>query len=286
NIKYRLENDDSGLIDVGFMDDMMNVQFGRIISDTDKLTQARVAIIPSNLGDVSILGKTIKLNDYLFTIIGIYEQEEQFLSTNHIYIPKRTFDKYFGGHNKMEYIEFYVMDNGRVQNIMNEVKQKLEKEGSNNNIGVYDITNTNEVSGNISQLFSVITSVVALIAGISLFIAGVGIMNMMYTSVSERKHEIGIKRALGATKKQILLQFLLEGIFITILGGLLGLIFGVIFTKLLSFVFPFSIQIDFAIVLLAIGISSLVGITFSFVPATNASKQNTIAILKWEKGGI
>ena len=285
NVNFELEQNIKGTADVSKPSKIETDYIGRTITDTDELYSSKVAVVPNDLFNKDLdnseayLNKTITLNEQTFTIIGIYELEEQLISSNPILIPEKTFNKYLNKNNNIQHLEFYVYQTDQITAIINTVQQKLMNEGRNRNIGIYDITNTSIVSENISQLFSVITMVVASIASISLFIAGVGIMNMMYTSVSERKQEIGIKRALGATKKQIMLQFLLEGIFISILGGSIGLLFGWLLSKVLSIWFPFQVEIDFITVILAIGISSLVGIVFSFVPAKKAANQNTIAII-------
>ncbi|WP_462413182.1 ABC transporter permease [Neobacillus sp. Marseille-QA0830] len=287
NVDYDLEQKLQGTTDVSKQTKTIETEYiGRTVTDTDEMYHSKVAMIPSDLlnadlGHSSIfLNKTIKLNEQTFTIIGIYEAQDQLTGSNPIFVPENTFNQYFGQNNKFQYVEFYVNEPNRINAIIHEIQQKLASEGINRHLGTYDITNTSAVSKNISQLFSVITMVVASIAGISLFIAGVGIMNMMYTSVSERRREIGVKRALGATKKQIMHQFLLEGILISLLGGCIGLLFGWLLSQFLSIFFPFHVQIDSFTVLLAIGISSIVGIVFSFVPAKKAAAQNTIAILQ------
>ena len=285
NVNFELEHNLKGSADISKPSKIETDYLGRTITDTDELYSSKVAVVPNDLfnrdleGSENFINKTITLNDQTFTIIGIYEIEEQLISSNPILVPEKTFNKYFNKNNNIQYIEFYVYKTNQITSIINTVQQKLMSEGRNRNIGIYDITNTSIVSDNISQLFSVITMVVASIAAISLFIAGVGIMNMMYTTVSERKQEIGIKRALGATKKQIRHQFFLEGIFISILGGSIGLLFGWLLSNMLSIWFPFRVEIDFITVVLAIGISSLVGIVFSFVPAKKAANQNTIDII-------
>ena len=122
--------------------------------------------------------------------------------------------------------------------------------------------------------------VIGLVGGIALVISGIGIMNMMYTSVSERVKEIGIRKAIGATQNDIKAQFLLEGLILTLVGGIIGFALGEFFAFFISFFLPFKASFDYFTIMLAVGISSAIGIVFSIIPASNASKKNTIDILK------
>ena len=131
----------------------------------------------------------------------------------------------------------------------------------------------------ISQALNSITWFISAVAGISLFIAGIGIMNMMYISVSERNREIGIRIALGATRQAIMLQFLMEGMTITIAGGIIGYILGMIFAAALSVILPFKASVDLTTVLLALGISGFIGLVFSVMPASQASKKDLTEVM-------
>ena len=128
----------------------------------------------------------------------------------------------------------------------------------------------------------VLTYFISAIAGISLFIAGIGVMNMMYISVSERTQEIGIRLAVGATQKNILWQFLLESIMLTVGGGITGFMIGWMLSSLISLLIPYHIHaiVTFGNFLLAFGVSTAVGIIFGMLPATQAAKRNLIDILR------
>ncbi|WP_230910411.1 ABC transporter permease [Weissella cibaria] len=132
----------------------------------------------------------------------------------------------------------------------------------------------------ISKSISGITYFVAAIAGISLFIAGIGVMNMMYISVSERTQEIGVRLALGATPKNIMMQFLLEAIILTVSGGVIGLVIGTSVAAVASMAMPFRAIVTPASVALAFGVSTAVGIVFGLLPAKQAANKNLIDILR------
>ena len=139
---------------------------------------------------------------------------------------------------------------------------------------------TSELMKGIGDVLSTITYFISAVAGISLFIAGVGVMNMMYISVSERTKEIGIRRALGATKGNIQLQFLVEGILITTLGGVIGYIFGIGIAKMVSLLLPFDALVDWPTALISVIVSVTIGVVFAFFPAKSAANKNIIDILR------
>jgi len=119
-----------------------------------------------------------------------------------------------------------------------------------------------------------------LVAGISLIVGGIGVMNIMLVSVAERTHEIGVRKAVGASNMNIFLQFLFEALILCILGGIFGLILGYIFAFLVSIITPFAPYIDINICLSAIAIAVIVGTIFGLYPAIRASRRNPIDSLK------
>ena len=137
-----------------------------------------------------------------------------------------------------------------------------------------------QIMESIGKVIDGLTYFISAIAGISLFIAGVGVMNMMYISVSERTKEIGIRRSLGATENSIQIQFLLEGLIITTIGGIVGYLFGIGLAYLIAKLLPFGIYIDLSVILLAVGVSMFIGIIFSVMPAKAAAKKDVVEILR------
>lgn len=134
----------------------------------------------------------------------------------------------------------------------------------------------------INKIFDGITYFVAAVAGISLFIAGIGVMNVMYISVAERTEEIAIRRAFGAKSRDIEIQFLIESVVLCLLGGIIGLILGILFSFLVDAVTPsyVSTMISFGPVIIAVGVSTLIGVVFGWVPARAAAKKELIDIIK------
>ena len=134
-----------------------------------------------------------------------------------------------------------------------------------------------DVIGNITGM---LTLLLAGIASISLLVGGIGIMNMMLVSVTERTTEIGLRKALGAEPAQIQLQFLIESIFISLFGGILGLIIGILIALVAAVLMEFSFTITAWTIILAVGFSAAVGIIFGFAPARKASRLNPIDALR------
>lgn len=131
----------------------------------------------------------------------------------------------------------------------------------------------------ISNVIGGLTTFVTAITGIALFVGGVGVMNIMYVSVTERKREIGIRRAIGAKPNSIMLQFLLEAVIVTGIGGIIGIIFGAIFGKLIGLIIPidgFKAVITLKTLIQSASVSVLVGVLFGIVPAQNAAKLDPI----------
>ncbi|MDU0465512.1 ABC transporter permease, partial [Staphylococcus chromogenes] len=162
------------------------------------------------------------------------------------------------------------------------VTDKLNKSGSAVGSGTYQYTDMEALMKNINKVFDAITYFVAAVAGISLFIAGIGVMNVMYISVAERTEEIAIRRAFGAKGRDIELQFLIESVILCLIGGIIGLVIGIAIAALVDALTPDYIKssVTLGSVLLAVGVSSLIGIVFGWIPSRAASKKELIDIIK------
>lgn len=156
------------------------------------------------------------------------------------------------------------------------------KKGSGSVLGEYTYTDTEEIIKSIDKIFDSITYFVAAVAGISLFIAGIGVMNVMYISVAERTEEIAIRRAFGAKSRDIELQFLIESILICVTSGFIGLILGVVFATIIDVLTPDYIKsvVSLSSVIIAVSVSILIGLLFGWIPARAASKKELIDIIK------
>ncbi|BDR57868.1 ABC transporter permease [Xylocopilactobacillus apicola] len=224
-----------------------------------------------------IVGKTVEIGGESFLIKGVFDPG--LASSTRVEMNKSTYENYFRDSNQKN-IQITVPSKDNLTKVASEVVKKLNGQGSMHNQGNYDFSNNAAMTDVISSTLQMLTLIVSFIAGISLFISGVGVMNMVYTSISERIKEIGIRRALGATGKAIQRQFLLEGLLLTLFGGIIGYLLGELFAFLISRAMKFDFTFDPFVAGLAMGISVLVGLVFSYIPSKNAAQKNVVELIK------
>ncbi|MFK4996845.1 ABC transporter permease [Bacillus sp. N9] len=148
--------------------------------------------------------------------------------------------------------------------------------------GMYTTYDMGDYQAEYEQFLTIITLFISSIAGISLLVGGIGVMNIMLVSVTERTREIGLRKALGATRGRILLQFLIESVTLTSLGGLIGIGFAVLGSILVSQFSPITAIINPIVVIIGVGFSAFIGIIFGILPANKASKLSPIDALRYE----
>jgi len=146
----------------------------------------------------------------------------------------------------------------------------------------FSVVSQAEISGALTQVVDTFTIFLASIAGISLVVGGIGIMNMMLTTVTERTKEIGLRKAIGAKRRDINLQFLAEAIILTFIGGFIGILLGALIAFIMSYFEIIQTSVSIFSVFLAFGVSTLIGIVFGYYPAQKASKLNPIDALRYE----
>ncbi|MBY3608266.1 FtsX-like permease family protein [Enterococcus faecium] len=266
------------------------VSIGRNLTSQDSELSNKVAAIDSvtakELFDTSeqALGKGIEIEQELFRIVGVFPGEEQdnlfSLSNINIEIPKATYHYYFKSEKDTSSLTLTLEEGVEPDKVTSKVINQLKEKGSLKHLGEYEVLDTAMLTKGIGQILSTITYFITAVAGISLFIAGVAVMNMMYISVSERTKEIGIRRALGATRKSIMLQFLLEGLILTLSGGLIGYLLGMALAYSVGSLIKVNVSLDLFTILLAVGVSSVIGLVFSVMPASEAAKKDLIDILR------
>lgn len=236
------------------------------------------------------LSNSINMNNQEYTIVGVFRQpipaESEGMMTitmgdnAQIYMPTQTYKRY----NDSDMINFsmkvYFDKGADMKAISAEINTYLQEEGAGLEKGSYTYFDVSEMMEEVSNTLQTITYFISAVAAISLFIAGVGVMNMMYISVSERTKEIGIRRSMGATAKSIQWQFLLEGTSITLLGGIIGYLCGIGIATIAGNFLPFKPAIDIPTALVSVFISIMIGIVFSVFPARQAARKNVVEILR------
>lgn len=264
--------------------------YGRNLEKIDDETKSKVVMVDSTTAKElygsteNALNRGLEYNNQFFLIVGIYEGTEQIsmfsMPESNIQIPKATYQLYFPEQKDRSSVELIMDKDVTASKVTTAAIDEMKASGSVKDLGNYEVYDTAALTDGIGQVLSTITYFISAVAGISLFIAGVGVMNMMYISVSERTKEIGIRRALGATRNAIRLQFLLEGITLTLIGGIIGYIVGMILAYVIGNAVSIPVSVDLFTVLLAVGVSSGIGLIFSVMPASEAAKKDLIDILR------
>ena len=199
-----------------------------------------------------------------------------------ITLPKRVHQRYVQNERSGDVLTLILTKGTKASKLSKKAIRILETQGSMRNQGDYQSSDPTTQADVFGKILNAITYFVSAVAGISLFIAGIGVMNMMYISVAERTMEIGIRRAMGARQQDIRMQFLLESATLTILGGLIGYGLGVLLALGISAlpVMPFHASFSLGGFLLAFGVSTAVGLIFGVMPANAASRKDLIDIIR------
>ncbi|MGK3149925.1 ABC transporter permease [Staphylococcus shinii] len=265
-------------------DEVMHPEEGKGFNSEDNELRKKVVTVDDKIAkDVfnkDAIGKTLYIDGQGFEVVGIVND---MMNPKAVSMPSQTFNQYMGNlQQDFPSLQLTIADNANKKEVANKVADKLNKNGSGMSEGSYSYNDTEEMMKGINKVFDGITYFVAAVAGISLFIAGIGVMNVMYISVTERTEEIAIRRAFGAKSRDIELQFLVESVVLCVLGGLIGLILGILIASLVDAVTPDYIKsvVSISSVVIAVGVSMLIGIVFGWIPARAAAKKELIDIIK------
>lgn len=222
------------------------------------------------------IGTAVVINGDNYEVIGVLPKVEgiSFSSAPSSFISKKAKEGMTSNENIYS-IDVFVKAGHEKKKVFNDVNKYL-KANHGNLEGKYELNDPEEVTKVFEKIIGGLTTFIAFITGISLLVGGIGVMNIMYVSVSERKREIGIRRAIGAKPRSILLQFLLEAIVVTVLGGLVGILFGYLIAKIAGAFLPFSPVLTLGTFIGATLVSIIEGIVFGIIPAYNACKLDPI----------
>lgn len=275
---------------------LWEIEEGRSITEEDVKNTTKVAILGSTVttnlfGDLDPVGKTIRIGGMPFKIIGILKSKGQSGmgqdKDDTVLIPittgqKKLFGTDFPG--TVKFINVQAKSENTLNSAEEEIKTLLRER---HNIGKnedddFTIRNFTQMLETVKQATNTMTILLGSIASVSLLVGGIGIMNIMLVSVTERTKEIGIRMAIGAKAMDIRLQFLIEALLLSLAGGFIGVIIGVLGAKTVQLFSELSISISMFSILLSFGFSGLVGIGFGFYPAYKASLLNPIDALRYE----
>jgi putative ABC transport system permease protein len=272
---------------------------GRFITDGDNKSQAMVAVLGSQtatdlFGSLSPVGKTIAINGIKFDVIGVLVSKGStgFASADDaIFIPLDTgYDKLYGssanynGKKTINNIIVSVKSPELMNTVSAEVQFLLRR---SHNLAATDqldfnVLNQTDLLNTLSSVTQTLTVFLGAIAGISLLVGGIGIMNIMLVSVTERTREIGLRKAVGATRNQILLQFLIETVTLSLLGGIIGILLGVGIAKVFSISGLITSVVTAGSIMLAFIFALMIGLFFGLYPAFRAANLHPMEALRYE----
>lgn len=259
---------------------------GRGLTQADVEQETPVAVIGSDLADQWFpledpINKEVTLNGRSFTVVGVLAPSSSFsvTSVNELVMIPYPLAQRVLGVTTINQTDLYMASGADANDIVDQATVILQN-AFNQNDDVYSVTNFEDALASIDQINSMLSMLLVGIASISLLVGGIGIMNMMLVSVTERTSEIGLRKALGASPGYIQLQFLLESIFLSLLGGLIGIGFGAALAYLASLVMGIGFTLSGTSIVLAAGFSMIIGVIFGFVPARKASRLNPIEALR------
>ena len=229
------------------------------------------------------VNQAIELGGLSYTVVGVVKMGagSSMEMPAQVWLPYNT----FLGTQTASYpmVQLTIATKDKPGKVAQKVTDYLQKNGSQASSGKYQFEDEGATMASLQKYVSVIALFVSAVAGISLFIAGIGVMNMMYISVSERTQEIGIRLAVGATERHVLLQFLIEAVMLTLSGGVIGLAMGAGLGKLITVVMDnpnITAVVTMNNVLMVFGVTTAIGIIFGWLPARQASRKNLIEILR------
>lgn len=294
-IKYQDKNDSASVYGQGVdYPDINNhhIRIGRFFDAQDVKARRRVAVLGSTtckdlFEEQTAVGKIIRVAGQRFEVIGVFQSKGGTGFRNPdsgVYVPYTTAMRRLFGQTSLQGITCQASSEAVMKRAQVEITQTLHKqhklaEGADDDFLVFNQADLAQAQNDQQDTFSALITYLAIV---SLVVGGVGIMNIMLVSVTERTREIGVRKAIGAKRRHILTQFLLEALFLSLIGGVLGVGFGIGGAKIVESVNNWTVVVAPSTVLLAFSFSAMVGAFFGFYPAWKASRLNPIDALRYE----
>ncbi|MDB5238084.1 MAG: hypothetical protein JWM46_354 [Candidatus Kaiserbacteria bacterium] len=272
-----------------------NVQIadGRFVNDSDSNSLTKVAVLgPTTVSDLipdgtEPVGQTVRINGIQFKIVGVTVAKGGSGFTNAddaIYIPLKAAQRFLSGNNYVTTIDVQAASADATTQVLNDATQLLldRHHITDPTAADFSILNQADILASASTITTTLTYLLGAIAGISLLVGGIGIMNMMLTTVTERTREIGLRKAIGARRSDISRQFLIEAIALTVIGGIIGIALGGAISLGVNATGLLTTSISLSSIAMAFGVSAGIGIVFGWYPARRAASMNPIEALRYE----
>lgn len=269
------------------------ITYGDFFTEETDTSAERVAVIGSEASekffgeDTDPTGESIRINDTTVRIVGVLHSSSALaggILNNAVFLPINVVFNELTGTDNIQEIDVSVYDTNQINQTIEDVEVLLRDrhdidEGEEDD---FQIQSAQDILTTVQTITGLLTTMIAAISGISLIVGGVGVMNIMLVSVTERTKEIGLLKAIGAKERDILTQFLIEAVVMTLLGGLIGIILGVSGAFIISVVVGIPFVLDIAAIIIAVGVSTLVGVVFGLYPAQRAARLSPIDALRYE----
>ena len=290
-IRYLGRRRDTFIVGVGARFDeirQMRVDQGRFFTEEDVEAHRRYVVLGRTVvselfGDENPLGKAVKVADSEFRIVGLMEHKGQTLGFDMddlVFIPSTTAMDLFAT-DGLSNILVRARDKVSIEPALEETTDILRRR--HNDVVDFSIVSQDDMLATVSSIMSTMSSMLIAIASVSLLVGGIGIANIMLVSVRERTREIGVRRAVGAKRRHVLAQFLLEAVVISLLGGIIGLVLGVALVAIGRLLVPgLPLHLNADIVVVAVGFSAVVGVLSGVVPAQRAANLDPVEALRYE----
>ena len=278
-----------------FYPSVRNIEIGEgsFITEQNIRTAAKIAVLgPAARDDLfgegaNPIGQTIRIQRVDFKVIGVTKSKGGSGFNNpddSIFIPFSSAQRFLTGNEYLTSISVQASSEEAMQDIQNQISVLLldRHNISDPQLADFSTLNQADIVATASSITSTFTILLGSVAGISLLVGGIGIMNMMLTTVTERTREIGLRKAIGAKRRDINMQFLSEAVMLTFIGGAVGIFFGWLISFSVSQFGGITTKISLSSVLLAFGVSAAIGIIFGYYPARRAASLNPIEALRYE----
>lgn len=269
----------------------LNIDKGNLFSNSDVSSKAKVMVLGSNFAsdifpNTNPIGKTLTIGTDTYKVLGVLatHAESGFANYNsEVFVPNQSLSTTLDTPN-LTGITIKVKTENDVDQAKNDIQGILLKNHKINEAKLADfsIISAKDLLSTVLQITGVLTSFLAGIAAISLLVGGIGIMNIMLVSVTERTREIGLRKAVGAKTSDILIQFIIESMLLTLIGGLIGIGLGILAADLLGRFITITPDVTTSAIMLAVGVSTAVGLVFGIYPAALAARLNPIDALRYE----
>ncbi|PRX40674.1 putative ABC transport system permease protein [Planifilum fimeticola] len=292
DIRYRGEQLEGAIVfginNNGILEmDQRKLSEGSGFRTSDFLSGSAGALVSADIRDELFDGKNpvgsiIRIGDRPVVVKGVLEPVEGLFSgfqQTEIYLPYRTWQRVFG-QGRISQLTLQAESPDQIQAAGEKAVDLLNRR--HNTDDGYQVLNLEQITEGISRVARIMTIVIGSIGGISLLVGGIGVMNIMLVSVTERTREIGIRMAVGATRTQILLQFLIESITLSVIGGAIGILIGYGVSALISLLSPWPATVSLPVALGGLLFSVLFGVVFGLLPANKAARLHPIECLRYE----